>query len=37
MTTAANAENLKQCKSILFLIVEQTLALTQSTNFVREV
>ena len=37
MTTATNAENLRQYKSKFFLIVEQILAFAWSTNFIREV
>ena len=36
MTTTANAENLRQCKSRLSLIVEQVLAFATSSDAVRE-
>ena len=37
MTTATNAENLRQYKSRFPFIVEQILAFASSTNLVREV
>ena len=37
MTTATNAEDLRQNRSLFSLIVEQTLAFASSTNLLREV
>ena len=37
MTAATNAENLRQLKSRFSLIVEQVLAFSSRTNFVRKV